>query len=100
MVGLTTIMRHEAQLRQVASQINQANEIIRQTKDGCKAAAERLANNWEGDAREAFVSEQLKATTWLEKMIEIIREIVNTIDKVNNSYSSVEQTVSSMIKNK
>ena len=100
MVGLTTIMRHEAQLRQVSAQIRQANDIIRQTKDGCKSAAQDLANNWSGDARDAFVAEQLKATTWLEKMIEIIREMVDTIDKVNNSYSTVEQTVSNIIKSK
>ena len=100
MVAISTIMRHEAQLRQVSAQISQANEIIRNTKEGCKAAANELANNWSGDARDAFVAEQLKATTWLEKMIAIIGEMISTIDKVNSTYSSVEQTVSNIIKSK
>lgn len=100
MVGISTIMRHEAQLRQVSAQIRQANEIIRSSKEGCKQAAEALAQNWSGDARDAFVAEQLKATSWLEKMIAIIGEIVSTIDKINSTYTNVEQTVSSMIKSK
>ena len=48
----------------------------------------------------AFVAEQLKATSWLEKMIAIIGEMVSTIDKINSTYTNVEQTVSSMIKSK
>ena len=100
MVAIATIMRHEAQLRQVSAQIRQANDIIRQTKDGCKQAAQELANNWSGAARDAFVAEQTKATTWLEKMIGIVQEIITTIDKVNSTYSNVEQTVSNLIKNK
>ena len=100
MVGITTIMRHEAQLRQVSAQIRQANDIIRQTKDGCKSAAEQLAANWEGAAKDAFVAEQVKSTSWLEKMIGIIGEMINTIDKINSTYSSVEQTVSNLIKSK
>ena len=100
MPTIATIMRHEAQLRKVSAQIRQANSIITSTKNGCKSAAEALANNWEGDARDAFVAEQLKATTWLEKMIQIINEMVATIDKVNDTYTNVEQTVSSIIKSK
>ena len=100
MVGITTIMRHEAQLRQVSAQITQANEIIRQCKESCKNAAEQLAANWSGDAREAFVAEQSMATSWLDKMIGIIGELISTIDKVNNSYSTIEQTVSGIIKGK
>jgi WXG100 family type VII secretion target len=93
-------MRHEAQLRQVSAQINQANEIIRSTKESCKSAAEELAQNWSGDARDAFVAEQVKATSWLEKMIAIIAELSSTIDKVNQTYSNVEQQVSNLIKGK
>jgi WXG100 family type VII secretion target len=100
MVALTTIMRHEAQLRQVSAQIRQANSIIDSAKKGCEAAASELAANWEGEARDAFVAEQLNAKTWLEKMIEIINELVNLIDKVNSAYSNVEQTVSGLIKNR
>jgi WXG100 family type VII secretion target len=93
-------MRHEAQLRQVSAQINQANEIIRSTKESCKSAAEELAQYWSGDARDAFVAEQVKATSWLEKMIAIIAELSSTIDKVNQTYSNVEQQVSNLIKGK
>ena len=100
MVGVATIMRHEAQLRQVSAQINQANEIIRSTKESCKSAAEELAKKWSGDARDAFVAEQVNATSWLEKMIAIIAELSSTIDKVNQTYSNVEQQVSNLIKGK
>ena len=100
MLTAATIMSHEAQLRQVSAQINQANEIIRTTKESCKSAAEALAQNWSGDARDAFVAEQVKATSWLEKMIAIIAELSSTIDKVNQTYSNVEQQVSSIIKSK
>ena len=100
MPTIATIMRHEAQLRQVSAQISEANAIIRETKEGCKSAASELANNWSGSARDAFVAEQLKATTWLEKMIEIINELSSTISKVNSTYSTVEQTVSNLIKSK
>ena len=99
-MSIATIMRHEAQLRQVSAQIREANSIIRDTKEGCKTAAEELANNWTGEARDAFVAEQLKATTWLEKMIQIIDELGSIIDKVNSTYSTVEQTVSNLIKSK
>ncbi len=100
MVTLATIMRHEAQLRQVSAQIREANSIIDSAKKGCEAAAKELASNWAGDARDAFVAEQLRAQSWLEKMISIISEMVATIDKVNNQYTNVEQTVANLIKNK
>ena len=100
MIAAATIMRHEAQLRQVSAQIREANEIIRQTKEGCKKAADVLAQNWSGDARDAFVAEQQRSTSWLEQMIAIIGEVINTIDKVNQTYSNVEQQVSNLIKSK
>ena len=53
---IETILRHEAQLRQVSAQIRQANSIIDSAKKGADAAAEQLAANWEGDARDAFVA--------------------------------------------
>ncbi len=100
MVAISTIMRHEAQLRQVSQQIRQANSIIDSASKGAEAAAQELAANWSGDARDAFVAEQVKAKTWWQQMIQIIGEIVTTIDKVNSTYSTVEQTVSNLIKSK
>lgn len=100
MATLSTIMRHEAQLRQVAAQIREANSIITEAKQGAEAAATELAANWEGDARDAFVEEQLNAKTWIEKMIEIITEMVNTIDRINTSYTDVDQTVADLIRSK
>lgn len=100
MPAISTIMRHEAQLRQVSQQIRQANTIIDSANKGAEAAAAELASNWAGDARDAFVAEQIKAKSWLDQMIKIIEEIVVTIDKVNSTYSTVEQTVSNLIKNK
>lgn len=99
-VSAATIMRHEMQLRTVAAEIREANAIIEETKAGCKTAAEALAANWAGDAREAFVAEQMKATTWLEKMIELIKEMVSTIEKVNSTYTQAEQTVTQLINKK
>ncbi|MBR3738842.1 MAG: WXG100 family type VII secretion target [Clostridia bacterium] len=100
MAALSTIMRHEAQLRQVAAQIREANSIIADAKAGAEAAATELAGNWEGEARDAFVQEQLNAKTWIEKMIEIIAEMVNTINNINTSYTNVDQTVADMIRSK
>lgn len=100
MPAISTIMRHEAQLRQVSQQIRQANSIIDSARKGAEAAATELASNWSGDARDAFVAEQVKAKTWWEQMIKIIDEFIVTIDKVNSTYSTVEQTVSNLIKNK
>jgi WXG100 family type VII secretion target len=100
MPSLELMMVHEAQLRKVAAQINQANAIIEATKKGCQAAAEVLAQNWSGAARDAFVAEQIKANSWLEKMIQIIAELSATINKVSQTYNSAEQTVSKMIKGK
>ncbi len=100
MPSIATIMRHEAQLRQAAGMLSQANSVIESAKKGCEAAATQLAANWEGSARDAFVAEQIKAKSWLEQMIQIIREISSTIDKINSKYTDVEHTVSSLIKNK
>lgn len=100
MVTVATIMRHEAQLRQVSAQIRQANDTINSVKQGVEAAANDLASKWEGEARDAFVAEQLNAKTWLEKMIGIIGEMISTIDKVNAAYSNVDKTVSDLIKSK
>ena len=100
MPTLATIMRHEAQLRQVSAQIRQANDTINSVKQGVEAAANDLASKWEGAARDAFVAEQLHAKTWLEKMIGVIGEMISTIDKVNAAYSTVDKTVSDLIKSK
>ena len=100
MAGLATIMRHEAQLRQVAAQIREANSIINDAKGSMEEAANTLCENWEGDARDAFYSEQLNYKTWLQQMIQIIDEMINTIDQVVNKYANVEQSVMLAIKNK
>ena len=100
MTVIGTIVRHEAQLLQVSAQIREANSIIRESKEACKAAARELADNWTGSARDAFVAEQLEATTWLEKMIEIVGEMGSVLEKVNSTYNNVEQTVSGIIKSK
>ena len=96
----STIMRHEAQLRQVSAQIRQANQIISEAKDACNAAAEELAANWEGDAREAFVAEQLHAKSWLEQMISIIGELITAIDRINDTYTNVDSTIANSIRNR
>ena len=46
------------------------------------------------------MAEQIKANSWLEKMIQIIAELSATINKVSQTYNSAEQTVSKMIKGK
>ena len=96
----STIMRHEAQLRQVSAQIREANSIIEQAKKGCEAAAEKLGAKWAGDARDAFMAEQVKAKTWIEQMIQIVHEMVSTLDQVLSKYNAVEESVSNLIKNK
>lgn len=96
---MSIIMRHEAQLRQVAEQIQQANTIIDGAKKGMESAAADLAANWEGAARDAFVEEQLNTKTWLEMMIQIIQEMVSTINKINSSYTDVDQKVKDLINN-
>ena len=97
MVALSTIMRHDAQHRQVAAQIREANSIIDSASKGAEAAAQELCSNWAGDARDAFLAEQVKAKSWWEQMIQIIAELASTIDKVNSAYSTAEQTVKDTI---
>lgn len=100
MAAISTIMRHEAQLRRVAAQIREANSIITEAKQGAESAATELASNWEGEARDAFVQEQLNAKSWIEKMIVIVNEMVNTIDTINTSYTNVDESIASLIRNK
>lgn len=89
-------MRHEAQLRRVSAQIREANSIITEAKQGAESAATELASNWEGDARDAFVEEQLNAKNWIETMIEVVNDLVNTIDTINTCYTNMDETVSNL----
>lgn len=98
MPTLATIMRHEAQLRQVSAEIRQASSIIDEARKGAEAAANDLAANWAGSARDAFVAEQAKTKTWWDAILDVISEIVDTIDKVNSAYTAVEETVTNLIK--
>jgi WXG100 family type VII secretion target len=100
MVDFSTILRHEAQLRQVAAQLREANSIIESAKAGAESAATELASNWEGDARDAFVAEQVRAKTWITQMISIVLEISVTIDRINSQYTDLEANVTQIITSK
>lgn len=98
MAVASTIIRHEAQLRQATAQINQAKSIINSSSKACDQAAQQLLASWEGDSADAFAAEQLNFKSWWEKMIEVITEVVSAVETINTGYSTLDETIKGIIK--
>ena len=94
------VVRDEQRLRKARQEIKQANQIINTAKKGCEAAAQAVLAGWEGSAADAFAKEQLEYSNWITRMMQIVDEVTNVLEKAEQIYEQAESTVSSMIKNK
>lgn len=86
-----------AELIQAANEINQAVETYNEAVDTAKNAAEDLASKWEGDARDAFVASQENAYSWHQKIIAVVRQMIEVIRKISEIYDQTEKTVKAIV---
>ena len=82
-----------AELIQAANEINQAVETYNEAVDTAKNAAEDLASKWEGDARDAFVASQENAYSWHQRIIAVVRQMIDVIRRISEDYAETEERV-------
>ena len=81
------------ELIQAANEINQAVETYNEAVDAAKNAAEDLASKWEGDARDAFVASQENAYSWHQRIIAVVRQMIDVIRRISEDYAETEERV-------
>lgn len=81
------------ELIQAANEINQAVETYNEAVDTAKNAAEDLASKWEGDARDAFVASQENAYSWHQRIIAVVRQMIDVIRRISEDYAETEERV-------
>ena len=73
---------------------NYYNEAIEMTR----AAAEELAANWEGDAKEAFVADQMEALRWYGGLRDVAAAVVDAIRQNSRRYSDTASRLADIMR--
>ncbi|MGI6689363.1 MAG: WXG100 family type VII secretion target [Christensenellales bacterium] len=94
MSGFTVDYR---QLMSAASRIFSEADRYDQTADTLKAAADQLANCWEGPASRNFKDEQERAYTWFKEMAAICRDYAEKANIAASRYYDAEEAAKAAI---
>lgn len=87
-----------SELQGAASKISQANQTFRDAAIALKAAAEALADTWEGGAHDAFVQEQEQINKWYEMMAEVVDGFVVSMNQAAVDYNETDQAGAQLIR--
>ena len=85
------------ELLQASAKMNEAMERYNEAKEAVQKAAETLASNWEGDAREAFWANQQEAYGWYSQIMLVVLEIIDLVKKVAQEYRDAEDRIKSIV---
>jgi uncharacterized protein YukE len=86
-----------AKLAAAEAEILQAVAAYKEAVDRAKSAADALAADWEGDAREVFVTEQESAYRWHISISDIVSTFAATLKDTASKYQEAEQTIMNLI---
>ena len=94
------IMVTISELQSAADKIAQACEQYQAAANSLKAAADELADTWEGDSQVAFIGEQEQANQWYMKMADIVNEYVAQMKAAAAKYLETDQSAAQTIRSK
>lgn len=89
-VTIRAILKYCNDARQAQSLLDEANNAMKQ-------AAEELCSVSSGDWAVAFMEEQNKTESWVQKMISIGAEYIETLQKVATKYEEAERSIQQRI---
>lgn len=86
------------ELQGAANKISQANETFREAAAALKAAADALADTWEGGAHDVFVQEQEQINQWYAKMAEVVDGFVTSMNQAAVDYDETDKAGAQLIR--
>lgn len=96
-MALLEIVVEISELVQTVNQMNQATEIYESAVNAAQSAADELASNWEGDARDAFVKHQENAYSFYKKMLDVLRQMIDIVNEAIKKYQEMMDAVESIV---
>lgn len=82
-----------AELIRCAVELQKAVSQYEDAVDQAKRAADHLAGEWKGAARDEFVKEQEKAYTWHTYMVQLALDAISKVSDAAKQYIAVETQV-------
>ncbi len=86
------------ELNAVCEELRQAVELYNEATARVKTAAEKLASNWEGEAREAFVISQQQSCKWYEMISGVALRAGVSVREVLGMYRDAEQRIGNIVR--
>ena len=86
------------ELSQAAAKMNEAMEVYNEAIEAVKSSAADLASKWEGDAKQAFVTNQDEAYRWYSSIHSVVITIINTVKQVIEQYKQAEESIKSIVR--
>ena len=80
-----------SELRDAASKISKENQNFRDSVAALMTATNDLAEGWEGEAHEDFVSTMQDRQQWYEKMMDLVDEYVKSMNEAAQQYEELDQ---------
>lgn len=79
------------ELKNRAEQLNQANSNLKAKVEEFESAAQALANQWQGEARDAFVAAYSQDKVQMNNFINVINEYYQKLIATADLYDRAEQ---------
>lgn len=89
---------HFAELEACCRKLQQAIDYYNEAIEMTRAAAEELAANWEGDAKDAFVSDQQEALRWYGGLRDVAAAVVDAIRQNSRRYSDTASRLADIMR--
>ena len=88
-----SLLVNTAELIRCANELRKAVNQYEDAVDQAKKAADHLASEWKGAAREEFVKEQEKAYEWHTYIVQLAMDAISKITDAAKKYIDVETQV-------
>ncbi|MBQ4089909.1 MAG: DUF2974 domain-containing protein [Clostridia bacterium] len=82
-----TIFVHFSEMMECCEQLRRAIEYYNEAIEETRRAADELAGNWEGEAKDAFVEDQENALRWYMSLSEVASGVVRALKQNYSRYS-------------
>jgi len=89
---------HFAELEACCRKLQQAIDYYNEAIEMTRAAAEELAANWEGDAKDAFVADQMEALRWYGGLRDVAAAVVEAIRQNSRRYSDTASRLADIMR--
>ena len=86
-----------AKMAMAEVEIQKALTIYRSAVDKAKTAAAALLQDWEGDAAQAFETEQANAYKWHVCIFDIIDAFIRELENAIKTYREYEERIKALI---